>query len=762
MKYTRLLGTLPVVAFGSLLPLACSKETPERPNIVLITLDTTRADVMGAYGGNPQATPAFDALAAEGLLLDRAYTVTPLTIPAHSSLFTGLWPPRHGVRDNGDFFLSEGADTLAEQLLAQGYDTMASVSAQVTSHHWGFAQGFNAFFDDMGSSQETQANRWKVERPGESAMDDAVAWLAERTSPTQPFFAWIHLFDAHHPYVPPEPYKSRFAGKPYLGEVATADAQLGRLVRWLENNQEWDNTWIVVTADHGEALGSHGESTHGVLLYDPTIRVPLVIRPPGGLDEPVRSSVPASLVDISPTLLNAAGIEVPGGLDGQDLWPLSIHNDTSNETRTVYAESLYAWHHYGWAPQRALVTPTHKLIDSTTDELYEKSDVQEAQDLAPVETQTTEALANQLELLTQAMEPLESASDRVVLSAERIAQLEALGYVASDPPPEAAVQDGPLPDPRSRLPLLKQAQGARKSFQAGDLKGALKQIEAVLAIDPGLVELRTLQANVLSRMGRIPEAIATLEAAEATRPSSATRSAMGRLWLSTDPSAAADLLANALEKDPYVESSWIHYLHALLLSGRIDLLEQEATRALSLLPKLPEASGMLGIARAARNDLAGTEDLLKRSLAARPIQPFVSEALARIERKRGDVVSAEGHLVDEVRYNPPALSARRSLVEIYAEQRRYAEQLEQLQAIEAVEPPSQLTSHSSAQALFNLERYEEAHERTLECRQLAPSYPGCALLAANILKKLGQDEQAATAFETAKDLARAQGIPIGE
>ena len=223
-----------------LLSLGCSKEAPQRPNIILITLDTTRADVMGAYGGNPQATPAFDALASEGLLLDRAYTVTPLTIPAHSSLFTGLWPPRHGVRDNGDFFLSEGADTLAEHLLAQGYETMASVSAQVTSHHWGFAQGFNAFFDDMGSSQEAESNRWKVERPGESAMDDAVAWLEDRKTPDQPFFAWVHLFDAHHPYVPPQPYKSRFAGKPYLGEVATADAQVGRLLTWLQNTSKAD------------------------------------------------------------------------------------------------------------------------------------------------------------------------------------------------------------------------------------------------------------------------------------------------------------------------------------------------------------------------------------------------------------------------------------------------------------------------------------------------------------------------------------------
>ena len=191
----------------SLLPLLLSCSTRPPDNILIITLDTTRADRLGCYGHPAGATPNLDALAERGARFDRAYTVTPLTIPAHSSLMTGLLPPRHGVRDNGDYFLSETADTLAERLSAGGYRTMASVGAEVTSHHWGFAQGFSAYFDDL--DRGSTDNRWRVERPGREVVDDALGWLADQDS-AAPWFAWVHLFDAHHPYTPPAEH-DRFA-----------------------------------------------------------------------------------------------------------------------------------------------------------------------------------------------------------------------------------------------------------------------------------------------------------------------------------------------------------------------------------------------------------------------------------------------------------------------------------------------------------------------------------------------------------------------
>ena len=735
----------------------CARDAPGPPNLLLVTLDTTRADVIGAYGGTSGATPHLDALAVEGALFERAYTVTPLTIPAHSSLFTGQTPPRHGVRDNGDFFLAEGASTLAEQLKAGGYATMASVSAQVTSHHWGFAQGFDAFFDDLRASSKTTANRWDVERPGSQTVDDALGWLNKERD--APFFSWVHLFDAHDPYRPPEPFRSMFPGQPYLGEVATVDAQVGRLVSWLKESNQLENTWVVVLADHGEALGAHGEATHGVLLYDETIRIPLLIRPPGGLPSK-RIPHPTSLVDVMPTLLGAAGLAIPEGLDGRDLSPWM--QGAPGDDAAVYAESLYAWHHYGWAPQKALITADHKLIDSTTPELYERSDHKEAKNLALDQPAVLQELGIRLRTLEATQLPVEKATERVELSADRIAQLEALGYVAGATPDQDLDPDNPPPDPVQRLGILRQVQGARRAYQSGDLTSALKQIEAVLAADPGLVDLRTLHSTVLLRLDRIPEALATLEAAESVQPSSTTRGAMGRIFLSIDPFIAVDHLAESVDRDPYVATNWSAYLHALFLTRQVERLEREALRVRTLLPDLPEGMGMLGVALAAKGSFTDAEPLLRAGLEENPLQPFVHASLGHLLRLRGATEEAETHFLEEIQLQALALKSRRQLVEIYAEQQRYEEQLQQLAALEQVEAPSRMTAHSSAQALFNLERFVEAHARVQECRQLAPRYPGCALLEANVLKKLGHEAEALAAFEAAKELVRVADLPVGD
>ena len=357
--------------WAALLPVGCgSPGALSRPNVLVVTMDTTRADAIGAYGSPRASTPHVDRIAMEGARFDRAYTVTPLTIPAHSSLHTGLLPPRHGVRDNGDFLLGDEAVTLAERLRDAGYATMASVGAEVTSHHWGFAQGFDAFFDDMGPA-DPAGNRWRVERAGDKVIGDALGWWDARAAKAgdksgvdadKPWFAWVHLFDAHHPYEPPEPFASESRGRPYAGEVAYVDAQIGRLLERLERDGTLDRTWIFVLADHGEGLGSHGEGMHGTLLYDATTRIPFVVRPPGGVVGGRVIPTPVSLVDITPTILSVTGIGVPPGLDGVDLGAVIRGEAPGDATRAVLAESLYAFHHYGWAPQTALVTDTHKLI----------------------------------------------------------------------------------------------------------------------------------------------------------------------------------------------------------------------------------------------------------------------------------------------------------------------------------------------------------------------------------------------------------------
>jgi choline-sulfatase len=749
--------------FGALLLLlaACSPGPgATRPNVLLITLDTTRSDALGSYGATTGATPHLDRMAAEGVRFDRAYTVTPLTIPAHSSIHTGLYPPRHGVRDNGDFFLGDDATTVAERLSSAGYATMASVGAEVTSHHWGFAQGFDTFFDEMGpaAAGDEGGNRWRVERAGEKVVDDAIRWLDTNGKGDKPWFAWVHMFDVHHPYEPPEPYATMFEGRPYVGEVATVDAQFGRLRKWLAENEQLDDTWIYVVADHGEGMGSHGETLHGVLLYDATTHIPFLVRPPkapveaGALAGGGRVvSTPVSLVDLAPTILGAVGLPAPAGLDGMDLGPGLTGELPGGAARAVYAESQYAWHHYGWAPQKVLVTNDHKLLESTTPELYARADVREKNDLAGAEPALLTTIRDRLSGMVGAMEPAAGAT-RADMSPERVAQLEALGYLTTSA--EGPVTDG-LPDPVKQLPVLAKLEKARRAFRDGDLAIARVAVEEALAADPGLVETRILAANLLWREGKLDAAFTAVAALEAERPASQTKAMMGSIKLQQGaPAEAATLLREALAIDPYLANAWTSYLHALVLSNDPSLTA-EAARARSHLPDSAVAIGIAGVAQALQGRHGAAELLLNDALARDPNQPFVNHALGLSLRARGEPLQAETFFEEEVRLFPPAVASRRALVEIYASQKRYDEQLAQLTALRGKEAPNPETLHSIAQALFNLKRYPEAMVVVDECRLLAPRYAGCAVLEANVLKKLGREEEAQAAYALAVELAKA-------
>lgn len=735
--------------------LSCTTAPPPRPNVLLVTMDTTRADALGVYGNTQKPTPNLDEFAGSAVRFTRAQTVTPLTIPTHSSIFTGLWPPRHGVRDNGDFFLGEGAVTLAERLREQGYATMASVGAEVTSHHWGFSQGFDAFFDDMGQGARDQRekNRWRVERRGDAVLADAMPWLQAQT-PEKPWFAWVHLFDAHHPYEAPEPYASKFPNLPYLAEVAYVDSLVGQLLDDLEARGELDRTWVILMADHGEGLGSHGEMMHGVLLYDATTRIPLMIRPPGGRKDGRTVDFPVSVVDITPTVLGAVGLPAAEGVDGLDLGPWLAAEPAPAPERDVYVESLYAFHHYGWAPQRALVAPDHKLIDSTHDELYLRDDPLEQKNVVGDEKAVHDALVARLESLAAAMTPMDDASSRAEASSERMAQLEALGYVAgaeAEADPQAD-----LPDPVDRLGLLATLEGARQALQRKDLAGAQKRIEEVLQTEPGLEEARFLLVGVLLGQGKYDEALAALEPLHAASPRSASWTMLGTIHSRAGRAdQAADAFAAALDIDPYLANTWAQYL-PLLLGTDPERFTEEAKRASALLPDEPLVIAMNGTAMLLRGEKEAAEGELRRALDMDPTVPAANHGLGLLMRQRGEDAKAEEHFLEEVRMHPPGILSRRSLVEMYAEQRRYADQLEQLAVISVHEPANPLTMHSVAQAMFNLGDYEKAAPVVAECRNKFPEYSGCALLDANVLKKLGRDVEAQAAFEEARRLRESE------
>lgn len=729
--------------------LASCHTTPPPQNILVITMDTTRFDAIGAFGADAGATPTWDRLASEGARFTRAYTVTPLTIPAHSSLMTGLWPPRHGVRDNGDFFLGDDAHTMAERLHEAGYATMASVGAEVTSHHWGFAQGFDTFNDDMGGAATEQENRWRVERRGDAVVADAQKWFDQR-DPTKPFFAWVHLFDAHYPYVAPAPYSRKFRS-PYLAEVAYADAQIGGLIDDLRKKGELDHTWIFIMGDHGEGLGSHGEAMHGVLLYDATTHIPLIVRPPGGraaeaLDFPV------SLVDVLPTVLGAANLPADPALDGIDLGPIIRGEQVPPADRTVYAESMYAFHHYGWAPQRALIDPDYKLIDSTTPEIYAKTDVRETEDLALTDAPRLTAMEKALSDKAAAMGPVASA-DKAHLSQDQASQLEALGYVTTGDAGADPSKAIGLPNPVDRLPVLADVDKARQALQNGDVAAAEAGLKAVRATDPGLDEPRRMLVQVLLRQNKVDEAATIAEEADSTQPSSSSKLLVANVRMQQGrPDEAITLFHDAIDIDPYLEAAWAPYLELLFVTQNPSFAS-ELARAQGLLPNATSVVGMSGVDAASRRQFGTAQPLLEDAVARDPRQPLVHHYLGIVYLSAGDNDRAESMFQEEVGLHPPAVPSRQMLVRMYADQHRFDEQLAQLAEIEANEPPNPLTLHSIAQALYNVGRYDEAGVRVRDCMTLAPDYPGCVMLNANVLKKHGKNEEAQKGYERALALA---------
>src|SRR4029079_7345597 len=339
-----------------------------RLNLVLVTLDTTRADRMGAYGNANIETPTFDRLAREGVLFREAVSLAPLTLPVHSSIFTGKFPPEPGVRDNGGFFLGPEQVTLAEVLKSHGYRTGAFVAAYVLDSKWGINQGFDTYYDNFDLSESRTVSLASIQRPANEVVDQALPWIDGAKG--QPFFAWIHLYDAHSPYRPPEPFASRYEHRPYNGEVAFTDSQVARVIARLESLGLYDRSVIMILGDHGESLGDHGEAAHGFFIYNSDTHVPFAIRTPFANTHGRRVADPVRSVDVMPTALDLLGIAPPGGISGVTLAPL-LSGAERELGLDAYSEAMYPLHHYGWSDLRALRSGRYKVIDAPRPELYD-------------------------------------------------------------------------------------------------------------------------------------------------------------------------------------------------------------------------------------------------------------------------------------------------------------------------------------------------------------------------------------------------------
>ncbi len=653
-------------------------------SVLLVSIDTLRADALGCYG-NPRAeTPWIDRLAREGVRFTNAHAHNVVTLPSHANLLSGRYPLEHGVHDNTGFRFPEATPTLATLLKARGLRTGAFVSAFPLDARFGLARGFDVYDDRIGGG-EWRGSFAMPERPGARTVAEAIRWLGPPGGAQA--FAFLHLYEPHFPYTPPEPFASRFRDAPYQGEVAAADAALEPLLRPLLEAGRASRTLVILTSDHGEALGDHGEATHGVFAYEATLHVPLVLWAPGLLhpgfvEEPVRH------VDVLPTVLDLLGAETPSGLPGRSLAPLLV--DALGDGRPSYFEALSCSFNRGWAPLRGVQEGSLKYVDLPIPELYDLgADPGETRNLAPSRPGEVERLRARVERLREEERP----AARVAESRETVERLRALGYVAGAAS-EAKAHYGPEDDPKRLIDLDAMLSDMLGRYNAGEVGRAVEIGREVIRRRPDMA-IAHLQLAYLERArGDLPAAIAVLKRAVALRPADAEGVSLLGTYLTEAghaaeavrllaPVAAADqpdldvltaygmalataghrpealaTFQRARAQHPTNAGVLVNVGTVLLMEGDTAGAWQAFEAALDIDPDASKADNSLGVIAAREGRTAEAIERWKRAAALNPEDYQTLFNLGSVLWRAGRPDEARPYLESYLRVAPPALEGR--------------------------------------------------------------------------------------------------------
>ena len=446
-------------------------------NLLLITIDTIRGDRVG-YVGYDVETPSLDSLAQGGASFMNAVCQVPLTFPSHASILTGTSPLYHQIRNNEDFFLEEDFTTLAELLNNKGYLTAAFISAFVLNSQFGLNQGFD-FYDDKYETPEV-LKPYGPQRRAEQVYSSAVSWIEENHE--KKFFAWVHFFDPHFPYTPPSPFDTKYKSRPYDGEIAYTDIYVGKLIQILKEKNISGKTLIVVVGDHGEDLWQHSEPTHGMFLYETTLKVPLLFNCPEIIPGGVRIKEQVRSIDIFPTVLDVFQIDIPPFCQGISLVP-AIEGKKIKETRKSYAETYYPLLAHGWSAQESIRTDKWKYILSPRSELYDlEEDPEETKNLIAAKPEIVTELGRELEGLKKKFSSSRSLPIKE-LTPEEKEKLRALGYVGGALPPGSDSKG--RPDPKDKIDTLKKLYAARTAIRQGKLEKGERILKELKKENPG-------------------------------------------------------------------------------------------------------------------------------------------------------------------------------------------------------------------------------------------------------------------------------------
>ena len=552
------------------------------PNVILITIDTVRADHVGCYGAKDVQTPTLDALAHDGIVFERAISQVPLTWPSHTAILTGLDPFQNGVQDFTGQPLEPRFRSIAQAFQKHGYATGAVVSAFVLDRSWGLARGFD-FYDDAFPAQAfATRDLGLVERRAGESVTRALAWLQK--NPRRPFFFWLHLYDPHSPYDPPEPYRTQYRNHPYDGEIAYADHELGRLITWLKRNQLYDRTAIVFLSDHGESLGEHGEQEHGFFVYNSTARIPLIVKPPAGSGfRPGRVSRPVQTTAVPSTLLRLAGIHDEMEKQVQSKGLLLPGSESDGE---AYSETFYPFSSFGWSPLHALETSRYHYIDAPEPELYDlAADPEEKNNLAAQQTATVAVLKAKVEARLQDHPFVATHAGGSEISPDALEKLRALGYTAYRSPVSAEALASGLPDPKGKLWEFNSILKAEDALQGGDVDRAVELLSPVQEKDPKMYVIPFLLGEAALRKH--------------------------------DWTRAAEQLQRCLDLNPNFDSAMTGLARALAKLGRVDEAKDWLKRATGGNPDNYRAWYELGLLEA-ESDPAAAQSSYEKAIAIQP------------------------------------------------------------------------------------------------------------------------------------------------
>lgn len=659
----------------------------QRPrwNIVLVTLDTTRADRIGCYGYSQAMTPVLDQLAASGVMFERAYTTIPLTLPAHASLFTGLYPPEHGIHTNGKNRLPDDIPTLAEACQAQGYETGAFIASFVLDSKFGLNRGFKSYDDDLtGTTPADEALHRN--REGNLVVDRALEWLTGHAN--RPFFCWVHLYDPHAPYLDHhELFGDQFQDRPYDAEIAFVDRQVGRLLDFLKAQDLEQRTLFVVVGDHGEGLNQHQERRHGQMLYNSTLHVPWIMSQPGTLPAGQKVATPVSLADFYSTVIEAAHLNGATSPNSRSLFGVTKGEPLAS--RPVYAETDEPWLESGWSPLRALIIDQWKLIRTPKVELFDlQQDPQETRNLAAEFADQMQEMDQQLADLEQSFQNRRLAD--VALSESERKKLAGLGYLGHAGTPGSQPSGGELRDIKDMMEHYNALEDARLLLDAGNFDQALEKLQALVVAAPDYELAELSLGDVYLQQRKLDEAWNVYHRVFERNP----ESSLAILHLG-DVREAQGRFAEALD----------FYRKALLHQPDFAKLHYNIGRALVVLQQDDEAKSSF-----------------KKAIELDPGYVFAHIEMGSILTRQGLFESALAEYELALKYDARSVFAHMNAAGMLAQWGRTAQALSHLEQAAQIAPQDAEIQFQLGAFLVHLGRFDQARPHLEEALRLQPGH----------------------------------------